>query len=283
VNQGGPTAEATERVAVHNLAPPNSTDEVLRLTRELAAVRAKLDSAEFALSHLGSSEQPLEARLQTLVRHAMAEAQALRLEGRRQVETLVAEAEQLRAFARQGAESSAKQARDDVMKRAGEMLENANRLRLAAEETAAHVVRAAEAQYEEAKARANDLLRSTELAHAETMRKRAEIEQQVVAARAQAQAFLRSSQLEAEARARDLTDLARQQLVDAQRQAETIIRNAEQEARMKLRGSTSADAPASSETSFWREETVPQSDRANPDQARVNRVDRGRKFGRPQG
>jgi hypothetical protein len=279
VNPGGQTAEAQGRPAVHHLSLPNPDDEVVRLTRELAAVRVKLESAEFALAHLGPGDKPLEARLQALVQEAMAEAQAVRNEGRKQIETLVAEAEQLRAFARQGAESSAKQAREEVMKKAGEMLENANRLRLAADETASQVVRAAHAKYEEAKVRATDLLRSTELAHAETMRKRSEIEQQVVAARAQAQAFLRSSRLEAEARARELTDLARQQLTDAQRQAETIVRNAEQEARLRLRGTS----PAPGEAQFRRDEaTAPGLGHAPTEEVRVNRVDRGRKFGRPQ-
>lgn len=279
MNPGGQTAEAKGRPAVHHLSLPNSDDEVIRLTRELAAVRAKLESAEFALAHLGSGDKPLEARLQALVQEAMAEAQEMRNEGRKQIENLVAEAEQLRAFARQGAESSAKQAREEVMKKAGEMLENANRLRLAAEETASQVVRAAQAKYEEAQVRATDLLRSTELAHAETMRKRGEIEQQVVAARAQAQAFLRSSRLEAEARARELTDLARQQLTEAQRQAETIVRNAEQEARLRLRGTS---APAG-EAQFRREEAAgPGLGHPPTEEVRVNRVDRGRKFGRPQ-
>lgn len=277
MNSGGQTAEAQGRPAVHHLSLPNSDDELLRLAQELASVRAKLESAEFALAHLGSGDEPLEARLQSLVQAAMTDAQEVRNDGRKQIETLVAEAEQLRAFARQGAESSAKQAREEVMKKAGEMLENANRLRLAADETAAHVVRAAQAKYEEAQARATDLLRSTELAHAETMRKRSEIEQQVVAARAQAQAFLRSSRLEAEARARELTDLARQQLTEAQRQAETIIRNAEQEARLRLRGTT---APAG-EAQYRREEVLAPGPGAS-EEVRVNRVDRGRKFGRPQ-
>ena len=278
MNSGGQTAEARDRSAVHHLSLPNSDDELARLAQELGAVRARLESAEFALAHLGSGAEPLEARLQSLVQAAMADAQEVRNEGRKQIETLVAEAEQLRAFARQGAESSARQAREEVMKKAGEMLENANRLRLAAEETASQVVRAAQAKYEEAQVRATDLLRSTELAHAETMRKRSEIEQQVVAARAQAQAFLRSSRLEAEARARELSDLARQQLTEAQRQAETIIRNAEQEARLRLRGTS---APAG-EAQFRREEVLAQGLGASTEEVRVNRVDRGRKFGRPQ-
>jgi hypothetical protein len=111
------------------------------------------------------------------------------------------------------------------------------------------------------------------------MRKRGEIEQQVVAARAQAQAFLRSSRLEAEARARELTDLARQQLAEAQRQAETMVRNAEQEARLRLRGT---NAPAG-EAQFRREEAAgPGLGLPPTEEVSVNRVDRGRKFGRPQ-
>lgn len=279
MTQGGQTADLRGRPAVRHLALSTADAEVLRLTQELDSVRARLEAAEFALAHLGPSDQPLGARLQALVDEAVAAAQAIRDDGRKQIETLVTEAEQLRAFARQGAESSAKQAREEVMKKAGEMIENANRLRLAAEETAARVVRAAQAKYEEAQVRATDLLRSTELAHAETMRRRGEIEQQVVAARAQAQAFLRSSRLEAEARARDLTDLARQQLAEAQRQAETIVRNAEQEARLRLGGIT---APAGG-FQVRREETEASGlGLPSTEEARVNRVDRGRKFGRPQ-
>lgn len=279
MTQGSQAADVMGRPAAHHLSVPTADDEVVRLTRELAAVRAKLESAEFALAHLGSGDTPLEARLQSLVRGAMAAAQAVREEGRKRVETLVGEAEQLRDFARQGAESSAKQAREEVMRKAGEMIENANRLRLAAEATASQVVRAAQAKYEEAQVRATDLLRSTELAHAETMRRRGEIEQQVVAARAQAEAFVRSSRLEAEARARELTDLARQQLADAQRQAETIVRNAEQEARLRLRGIA---APAG-EAEYRREMTAqPGLELPSTEEMRVNRVDHGRKFGRPQ-
>ena len=279
MNQGGQTADVRGRPAVRHLSISNSDAEVLRLTQELASVRARLESAEFALAHLGSGDKPLEARLQSLVHGAIASAQAIRDEGRKQIESLVAEAEQLRAFARQGAESSAKQAREEVMRKAGEMIENANRLRLAAEETASQVVRAAQAKYEEAQLRATDLLRSTELAHAETMRRRGEIEQQVVAARAQAQAFLRSSRLEAEARARDLTDLARQQLAEAQRQAETIVRNAEQEARLRLRG---ISPPAGGAHVRREEAEAPRLGLPPAEEVRVNRVDRGRKFGRPQ-
>lgn len=279
MTQGGQTADIKGRPAVRHLSLSNSDAEVLRLTQELASVRARLESAEFALAHLNSGDKPLGVRLQTLVDGALAAAQAIRDDGRKQIETLVAEAEQLRAFARQGAESSAKQAREEVMRKAGEMIENANRLRLAAEETASQVVRAAQAKYEEAQVRAADLIRSTELAHAETMRRRGEIEQQVIAARAQAQAFLRSSQLEAEARARDLTDLARQQLAEAQRQAETIVRNAEQEVRIRLGGIS----PPAGDGHVPPKETGGTCLGLPPaEEVRVNRVDRGRKFGRPQ-
>jgi hypothetical protein len=276
VNPGGRTTEA--QPAVRHLSIPTSEDEILRLTGELAEVRARLESAEFALAHLGPGNQPLERRLEELLQKARADADRVRSEGRRHVQILVAEAEQLRAFARQGAESSARQAREEMMNKAGEMIEDANRLRLAAEETAALLARAAQAKYQEAQARANDLLRSTELAHAETIRKRSEIEQQVTAARAQAQAFVRSSRLEAEARARELTDLARQQLAAAQQQAEVIIRNAEHEARRRLKLANQSPT----EDPFWRDQPAAEHNAVAPEAGRINRVDHGRKFGRPQ-
>jgi hypothetical protein len=272
VIQTDPSAELTERHVSQQLLPTSSEEEVVRLTRKLASMRDRLESAEFALTHLGAGDQPLEGRLQNLVHAAMAEAQTMRLEARSQIGIIVAEAEQLRAFARQEAESSARQAREEVMKKAEEMLEDANRLRLVAEESAAQVVRAAQAKGEEAEARAADLLRSTELAHSEATRRRSEIEQQVVAARAQAQAFLRSASLEAEARARDLTNLAHQQLADAQRQAEAIISNAEQEARTRLAAaslSLSSEGPGS------------QQGNSESEDSGFNRVGYGRKFGRP--
>ena len=274
-----PATQTTEaKPAVRHLAIPSPEEEVARLTRELAAAQARLESAEFALTHLGPDNQPLEARLEAMVQKAVADAHKVRTEGRRHVQILVAEAEQLRAFARQGAESSARQAREEVKQKASEMIENADQLRLAAEETAAVLARAAQAKYQEAQARANDLLRSTELAHAEAIRKRSEIEQQVIAARAQAEAFIRSSRLEAEARARELTDLAHQQLAAAQQQAELIIRNAEYEARRRLQ----APNHSSTEKPFWRDEPLAGQKAASPPEGHVNRVDHGRKFGRPQ-
>ena len=276
MNPGGRTTEA--KPAVRHLSVPNSEDEVHRLTRELAEVRTRLESAEFALAHLGPGNQPLEPRLEAMLQRALADAERVRSEGRRHVKILVAEAEQLRAFARQGAESSARQARDEMTNKASEMIEDANRLRLAAEETAALLARAAQAKYQEAQARATDLLRSTELAHAEAIRKRSEIEQQVIAARAQAQAFIRSSRLEAEARARELTDLAQQQLAAAQQQAEVIVRNAEHEARRTLKMANHS----SSEDQFWRDQPAGEPGAIGSDERRVTRVDHGRKFGRPQ-
>ena len=280
--QRGPTAETTDRPAVRDLSVPNPDEDVAHLSRELASVRARLQSAEFALAHLGPADQPLEIRLVNMVAAAQAQAQALRDEGRQQVEALVAEAEQLRAFARQAVEDGARQGREEVMKRAEEMLEDANSLRLAAEKTAAELMRAAYAKHAEAEVRAADLLRSTELAHAEVTRQRFEIEQQFLAARAQAQAFLLSSTLEAEARSRDLTDLARQQLADAQHQAETIIGNAEQEARHRLE--SAANSPSSRSDSHGDAEALTRPAASEADQASNKPEVLGRKamFGRPQ-
>jgi hypothetical protein len=244
----------------------------------LASIRDRLEAAEFVLSHLGPNGVGLDIRLQSLVDQATAEVRGVRAESRRQIQMLVAEAEELRELARQGAASAAGQAREEVMKKATEMLEDANRLRLAAEEAASQILRSAEAKYEEAQARANDLNRSSEQAHAEAIRQRSNIEQQVVAARGQAQAFLRSSRLEAEARARELTDLAHRQLADAQRQADSIVRTAEHEARLKL-GVLATTGLAGGPVGG---EKLAGPVNAGSAEQPANRVDRGRKFGRPQ-
>lgn len=272
-------ARTTPARGHYDEALADSEREVLRLRRELRSTRDRLEAAEFVLAHLGQNGEGLETRLQSLVDKATADVGGMRAEGRRQVQMLVAEAEELRALAREGAAAAASQARDEVVKRAGEMLEDANRLRVAADHAASQTLRSAQAKYQEAEARATDLNRAAEQAHADVFRQRSDLEQQIVAARGQAQAFLRSSRLEAEARARELTDLAHRQLADAQRQGESIVRTAEHEARRILGVVPNADPtwkPGPENASLVRPVNA-----ASPE-TQVNRVDHGRKFGRPQ-
>lgn len=208
-----------------------SPDEVARLRQELAVSQDKLEAAEWALAHLGSATKPLEQRVQEMVEQAVAEAQRVRAEARIYVETLVAEAEQLRNFARQGAESSAKQARQEVVDKAGAILEDAKNLRATAEQQAAQHLRAAQARYQEVKARADDLQRSTEQTLAEALERKAELDRQVAEARERAAAIMRVARTEAEARSRELIELAQKQLHIAQQEAERILRTAERASR----------------------------------------------------
>jgi vacuolar-type H+-ATPase subunit H len=210
---------------------PNEPEDVAGLQRELAVVRDKLEAAEWALAHIGSATKPLEDRLKRLVSEAVTEAQRIRTEARTQVEALIAEAEQLKDFARQGAEASAEQARQEVVDKAQAMLDNASRLQAAAEEQAAHHLRAAQARYQEVKTRAVDLQRTTEQALNEAIERKNEVDRQVAEARERAASIIRLAQGEAEARSNELIELARKQLHQAQQEAEQIIRRAEQVAR----------------------------------------------------
>jgi hypothetical protein len=208
-----------------------NSDEVARLRQELAVSQDKLEAAEWALAHLGSATKPLAQRVQKMVEQAVAEAQHVRAEARTHVETLVAEAEQLRNFARQGAESSAKHARQEVVDKAGAMLEDAKNLRATAEKQAAQHLRAAQARYQEVKARADDLQRSAERTLAEATERKAELDRQVAEARERAAAILRVARTEAEARSRELIALAQKQLHIAQQEGERILRAAERASR----------------------------------------------------
>lgn len=210
-----------------------AADEVARLRQELAATRDKLEAAQWALAHLGSTSTPLDQRLQAMVDQAVAEAQLIKAEARQHVEALVTEAEHLRAFAKQGAEGSARQARHEVVQKASAMIEDANKLRATAELQAAELLRTAQARYQEVKARAEDLQRTAQHALSEALERRAEVDRQVAEARERAGALMRAAQADAEARSNELIDLARKQLYAAQQEAEQIIQVAEQNSRTK--------------------------------------------------
>ena len=110
------------------------------------------------------------------------------------------------------------------------------------------------------------------------MRKRSEIEQQVIAARAQAQAFVRSSRLEAEARARELTDLAH-----SNSPPPSGRRRRSSATPSRRRGETQGSkVPLDREKPVQAREAAPSHNPAPTEEGRINRVDHGRKFGRPQ-
>ncbi len=266
--------------AVRHLATPSPEDEVARLTRELAAVRARLESAEFALTHLGPGDQPLEARLEAHgaesrgrrpepcgrrpqagrdPRRRSRAASGLCPPGRR-IERQAGSRrsdEEGERDARGCQPSPARRRRDRCQVGPGRPGQISKRPRRGPTTCSARP------SWPTPKPSASDP-RSSSRSSPPAPRP---------------QAFIRSSRLEAEARARELTDLAHQQLADAQRQAETDHprmpnTKPDEDSRHPI---THRPRSRSGATNLRPGKAQPRRPRGH-----VNRVDHGRKFGRPQ-
>lgn len=208
-------------------------DRVVRLEAELAAARTRLEAAEWALAHIAGDE-PLEERLHTLVSRATAEAQRIRAEARRQAELLVAEAEQLRSFARHGANEAAGHARVEVTRQAQALVHDAARLRAAAQQQASQMIRAAEAEKEVIQAQMEEIGRTAEQIYVESAQRREEVDGIIAQAREQADLILRNARSAAEARNKELSESASRRLKSAQEDADKMLQMASQTVRRRM-------------------------------------------------
>ncbi len=226
----------TDPVAGPSRDDPSPTDprdvHIARLQAELAAMATRLESAEWALSHLGG-EAPLEQRLHILAERAVAEAQRIREEARHQAERVVAEADQLRSFARYGAQQAAGQARDEIARQAEALLEDAARLRTAAQKEAAHIIRSAELQRELIGAQMEEISRMAQDIYADASARRQEVDAMIAQARGQADLILRQARTAAEARGRELLEAAGRRLKSAQEDADKMVELASQNVRRR--------------------------------------------------
>ena len=214
----GTTSSSHDRTAaVH------SDGEVAQLKREVADLRSQLESAVWALSHLGG-DAPLDRRAQALVSHALAEAERIRSEARNKVEQVVADAERLRELARQGAHEAAQQARGHVSKEAHRLLVDATQLTAAAQKEAEDMRRRAkpcaivQQQIEE-------IGRTAEEIYADATKRRQEVDGMIAQAREQADHILRNARAAAEQRSRELTESAQRRLKTAQEDADRMDRD----------------------------------------------------------
>lgn len=210
-----------------------ASDRVERLEADLAANRSKLEAAEWALAHLGG-EQPVEERIQAMVRKATAEAARIRNDARRHAELLVAEAEQLRSFARHGAKEAASQAKEEITRQAKTLLDDAVRLRNAARQEAAQLVRAAEAERDIIQAQMEEIGRTAEEIYVDAARRREEVDGLIAKAREQADAILRNARTVAEARNKELNESAQRRLKTAQEDADKMLQMASQTVRRRM-------------------------------------------------
>lgn len=204
------------------MSQPLGQMDIEQLGLEVDTLRARLQEAEWALAHLGSSNSPLEARISEMLSAARQEALLTRTEARQQAESLVREAEKLRVMAQHAAAGGTDQARKDVARKVNEMVEGADQLRRNAERQAAELIKEAEASVAPAEARANELAQLIADRELELRR----IEGDLADARRQADSIIRHAKVEAEARIEEMSERARQRLEAAQLEAERIIATA---------------------------------------------------------
>jgi F0F1-type ATP synthase membrane subunit b/b' len=195
--------------------------------RDLDEARARLVEAEWALRHLGPSGAPLEERVQNLILAARSEATQIKAEARQQAESLVREAERLRAMAGQAAAGGSEQAKKQIAQKVSEMVANADQLRINAERRAADLIKEAQEAVAPAQARTEELARL--IARQET--ELGELHAMVKEARTKADSIIRHAQVEAAARVEELTERARQRLEAARIEGERIVAAAHDRAR----------------------------------------------------
>jgi vacuolar-type H+-ATPase subunit H len=191
--------------------------DVDSIHRDLEETRARLAEAEWALARLASSEGPLETRLQDLIEAARDEAAQIKAEARQQAETLVREAERLRAMAEQAAAGGSEQAKKQIAQKVSEMVANADQLRINSERRAAEIIR---------QARTDELVRLIARQEAEL----GELHAMVKEARQKADSIIRHAQVEAAARVEELSERARQRLEAARLEADRIVATAHERA-----------------------------------------------------
>ncbi len=200
--------------------------DVDSIHRDLEETRARLAEAEWALARLASSAGPIETRLQDLIVAARDEAAQIKAEARQQAESLVREAERLRAMAGQAAAGGSEQAKKQIAQKVSEMVANADQLRINSERRASEIIRQAQEKVAPTQARTDELVRLIARQEAEL----GELHAMVKEARHKADSIIRHAQVEAAARVEELSERARQRLEAARLEADRIVAAAHERA-----------------------------------------------------
>ena len=195
--------------------------------RDLEETRARLAEAEWALAQLASTGGSIDDRLQGLILAARNEAAQIKAEARQQAESLVREAERLRAMAEQAAAGGSEQAKKRIAQKVSEMVANADQLRINSERRAAEIIREAQDRVAPTQARTEELVRLIARQEAEL----GELHAMVKEARTKADSIIRNAQVEATARVEEFSERARQRLEAARLEADRIVAAAHDRAR----------------------------------------------------
>lgn len=196
------------------------------LRHELETIRSRLVEAEWALAHLGPDGEALENRILAMVDAARREAATIREEARTQAESLVNEAERLRLMAEQAAAGGTEHARKEIARKVADMVAKADQLRISAERQAAEIIATAKESVAPQLARIEQL--DAQIAASEA--KLAGVDAILIDARNKADSIIRNARIEADARVEELTERARGRLEAARLEAERILASAQERA-----------------------------------------------------
>lgn len=214
------------------------------LQNELEAKRSRLAAAEWALEHLSSADGVTDEGLVKLVDAAVDRVEELWTDARERVESLVRDAEELKAIANRQVQEAEVRARDSVAKRTQELLNDAAALQETARQKADRVTAAAEEKLKQ-----SELDADARLAEAEEMYERVERhvvgrEEILAQVREKADQIIRAAKAAAEnIRGEARADAERSSEV-ARMEAARLIQAAKDETRVQLARVTAQERDA---------------------------------------
>lgn len=196
---------------------------------------SRLEAAEFALAKL--AEHPdgdIDNRMKLVIEAAVVEVERILTEGKQRAESLVQDAERLRAIASTQADEAESRAREAVAGEARELLENVQRLQSQAEEKAARILAEAEARVAKSDKEMDERLAEAEAIYEKVERHIAAREEILAEVRKKADAIIRTAKATAETVKEEARENARRTTQNAQVEAERIIQIAKEEARQHM-------------------------------------------------
>ncbi|MGF1617904.1 MAG: hypothetical protein ACFCU2_08895 [Acidimicrobiia bacterium] len=197
--------------------------------------QSRLEAAELVLAGLAeNAEGEIDDKLKGVIDAALVEVERILAEGKQRAESLVQDAERLRAIASTQADEAELRARDAVAGEARELLENVQRLQSQAEEKAARIVAEAEARAAQTDKEIDARLAEAEAIYEKVERHIAAREEILAEVRKKADAIIRTAKATAETVKDEAREAARKTTQNAAIEAERLIQAAKEEARQHM-------------------------------------------------
>lgn len=197
--------------------------------------QSRLEAAELVLAGLAeNAEGEIDDKLKGVIDAALVEVERILAEGKQRAESLVQDAERLRAIASTQADEAELRARDAVAGEARELLENVQRLQSQAEEKAARIVAEAEARAAQTDKEIDARLAEAEAIYEKVERHIAAREEILAEVRKKADAIIRTAKATAETVKDEAREAARKTTQNAAIEAQRLIQAAKEEARQHM-------------------------------------------------